>query len=189
MLQGSNLRSLCLAAGDQDFLLRTCKISYFLLFHLDLWATSRLCISLIIQHEIFVFQLLSLLGTLWTAACQVFLPSLSPGVCSDSWPLNRWCCCLLLLLPSVFPSITVFSRESVLCIRWPKYWSFSFSSSPSNEYSGLISFRIAWFDLCVVQGTLNSLFQWVSSSHQVAKILELQLQQQSFQWIFRVDFL
>ena len=65
----------------------------------------------------------------------------------------------LLLLPSIFPSIRVFSSESVLCIRWPKYWSFSFSISPSNEYSGLISFRIDWLDLLVVQGTLKSLLQ------------------------------
>ena len=63
----------------------------------------------------------------------------------------------LLLLPSIFPSIRVFSNDSVLCIRWPKYWSFSFSISPSNGYSGLISFRIDWLDLLVVQGTLNSL--------------------------------
>ena len=68
-------------------------------------------------------------------------------------------CHPLLLLPSIFPSIRVFSNESVLCIRWPKYWSFSFSISPSNEYSGLISFRIDWFDLLTVQGTLKSLFQ------------------------------
>ena len=68
-------------------------------------------------------------------------------------------CCPLLLLPSVFPRIRVFSNESVLCIKWPKYWSFSFSSSPSNEYSGLISFRIDWFDLLAVQGTLERLFQ------------------------------
>ena len=66
---------------------------------------------------------------------------------------------LLLLLPSIFPSIRVFSNESVLCIRWPKYWSFSFSISPSNEYLGLLSFRIYWFDLLVVQGTLKSLLQ------------------------------
>ena len=68
-------------------------------------------------------------------------------------------CHLLLLLPSIFPSIRVFSNESVLCIRWPKYWSFSFSISPSNEYSGLISFRIDWFDLLAVQGTLKSHLQ------------------------------
>ena len=66
----------------------------------------------------------------------------------------------LLLLPSIFPSIRVFSNESVLCIRWPKYWSFSFSISPSNEYSGLISFRIDWLDLLAVQGTLKSLLQY-----------------------------
>ena len=65
----------------------------------------------------------------------------------------------LLLLPSISPSIRVFSNESVLCIRWPKYWSFSFSFSPSNEYSGLISFRIDWFDLLAIQGTLKSLLQ------------------------------
>ena len=68
-------------------------------------------------------------------------------------------CCPLLLLPSIFPSISVFSNESVLCIRWPKYWSFSFSISPSNEYSGLISFWIQWFDLPAVQRTLKSLLQ------------------------------
>ena len=70
-------------------------------------------------------------------------------------------CRPLLLLPSVFPSIRVFSYESVLCIRWPKYWSFSIS--PSNEYSGLISFRIHWFDLLAVEGTLKNLFQRHSS--------------------------
>ena len=69
----------------------------------------------------------------------------------------------LLLLPSVFPSLRVFSKESVLCIRWPKYWSFSFSISPSNEYSGLNSFRIDWLDLLAVQGTLKSLLQHHSS--------------------------
>ena len=72
-------------------------------------------------------------------------------------------CCPLLLPPSIFPSIRVFSSESVLAIRWPKYWSFSFTISPSNEYSGLISFRIDWFDLLAVQGTLKSLLQHHSS--------------------------
>ena len=75
---------------------------------------------------------------------------------------------LLLLPPSVFPSIRVFSNESVICIRWPKYWSFSFSISPSNEYSRLISFRMDWLDLFAVQGTLRSLLQHHSS---VASIL------------------
>ena len=78
----------------------------------------------------------------------------SPRACSNSCPLSQWChpnhlvlCHPLLLVPSTFPSIRVFSNELALCIRWPKYWSFTFSISPSNEYSGLIYFRIAWFDL------------------------------------------
>ena len=72
-------------------------------------------------------------------------------------------CCPLFLLPSVFPSIRVFSNESGLCIRWPKYWNFSVNMSPSNEYSGLISFRMDCLDLLAVQGTLKSLFQHHSS--------------------------
>ena len=68
-------------------------------------------------------------------------------------------CCPFLLLPSIFPSIRVFSSELVLRIRWPKYWSFNFSVSPSNEYSGLVSFKIDWFDLLAVHGTLKSLLQ------------------------------
>ena len=80
-------------------------------------------------------------------------------------------CHPLLLLPSIFPSIRVCSNKSVLCIRWPKYWSFSFSISPSNEYSGLISFRIDWWDLLAVQGTLKSLLQHHSSKHQILQHL------------------
>ena len=72
-------------------------------------------------------------------------------------------CCPLLLLPSIFPSIRVFSSDSVLLIKWPKYWSFSFNISPSNEYSGLISFTMDWLDLLAVQGTLKSLLQHHSS--------------------------
>ena len=71
--------------------------------------------------------------------------------------------CYPLLLPLIFPSIRVFSNESALCVRWPKYWSFSFIISPSKEYSGLISFRIDWFDLLAVQGTLKSLLQYHTS--------------------------
>ena len=78
-------------------------------------------------------------------------------------PSNHLILCCPLLLPSIFPSIRVFSNESLLRIRWPKYWSFSFSNSSSNEYSGLISFRIDWFDLLTVQGTLKSLLQHHSS--------------------------
>ena len=72
-------------------------------------------------------------------------------------------CCPLLLLPSIFPSIRVFSNESVLCIRWPKYWSFSFSISPSSEHPGLVSFRMDWLNLLAVQGTLKGLLQNHSS--------------------------
>ena len=75
-------------------------------------------------------------------------------------------CHPLLLPPSIFPSIRVFSNESVLRITWPKYWSFSFSTSPSNEYSGLIPFRVDWLDLLAVQGTLKSLFQHTVQEHQ-----------------------
>ena len=74
-------------------------------------------------------------------------------------------CCPLLLLPSILPSIRDFSNESILPIRRPKYWSFSFSTSPSNEYSGLISFRMYWLDLLTIQGTLKSLLQHHSSKH------------------------
>ena len=78
-------------------------------------------------------------------------------------PFNHLILCRPLRRPSIFPSIRIFSNESAFHIRWPKYWSFSFSISPSNEYSGLISFRIVWFDLLAVQGTLKSLFQHHSS--------------------------
>ena len=78
-------------------------------------------------------------------------------------------CCLLLLLPSIFPSIGVFSNESVLRIRWPKYWSFSFNISPSNEHSGLISFRMDCLDLLAVQGTLKSLLQHHSSKASILR--------------------
>ena len=90
---------------------------------------------------------------------------------AHSCPLSWWChptissCYLLLLLPSIFPSIRVFSNELALCIRSSKYWSFSFSISPSNEYSGLISFRINWFDLLAVQGSLKSLLQHSIALH------------------------
>ena len=97
-------------------------------------------------------------------------PSPTPGACTISCPIELVMpanhlifCHPLLLLPSIFPSIRVISNESALRIRWPKYWSFSFSISPSNEYSGLISFRIYWFDLLAIQGTLKSLLQHYSS--------------------------
>ena len=92
----------------------------------------------------------------------------SPGVPSNSCPSSRWCHqpSYPLLLPSVLPSIRVFSSESTLPKRWPKYWSFSFSISPSNEHPGLISFRMNWLDLLAVQGTLKSLLQHHVQKHQ-----------------------
>ena len=91
--------------------------------------------------------------------------SLSPRVSSNSPLFSRWhhptISCLPLFLPSIFPSIRVFSNESTLCIRWPKYWSFNFSIRPYNEYSGLISFSIDWFDLLDFRGLINSLLQGV----------------------------
>ena len=104
--------------------------------------------------------------TQWTAARQASLSITSSQTLlklmsiKSVMPSNHLILCCPLLLPSsIFPSIRVFSHESVICIRWPKYWSFSFSISPFNEYSWLTSFRIGWFDLLVVQGTLQSLLQ------------------------------
>ena len=113
----------------------------------------------------------------WTAAHQAFLSftislSLLKLMSFDSvMPSNHLVLCHpLLLLPSIFPSIRVFSNDELaLCIRWPNYWSFSFSISPSNEYLELISFRIDWFDLLAVQGTLKSLLQHHSSKASILR--------------------
>ena len=112
----------------------------------------------------------------WTAACQ------DPPSIINSWSLLKFMsielvmssnhlilCPPLLLLPSTFLSIRIFSNESVLHIRWPKYWSFCFSISPSKEYSGLISFRMDWLDLLAVQGTLKSLLQHHSSKASIPR--------------------
>ena len=114
-----------------------------------------------------------LFATPWTAAHQASLSitnsqSLLKPMSIESVMLSNHLilCRPLLLPPSIFPSIRVFSNESALHIRWPKYWSFSFSISPSNEYSGLISFRIDWFDLLAVQGTFKILLQRHNSKHQ-----------------------
>ena len=128
--------------------------------------SSNLDLSVLFQAH-FVVQLLShvqLFATPWIAVCQAPLSS------TISWSLLKLMskesvmlpnhlilCCPLLLLPSILPSIRVFSNESALHIKWPKYWSFSFDISPSNEYSGFISFRIDWLDFLAVQGTLRSL--------------------------------
>ena len=143
-------------------------------FHSAYWFCDSsmllvLSVALFTAELLVVVQLPShvwLFLTPWTAACQV-----SPPL-NISWNLPKFmsfesvmpCKHLILyltilLLPSVFPRIRVFSNESAVCIRWPKYWSFNFNISPSKECSGLISFKIDWFDLLAVQGTLNSFLQ------------------------------
>ena len=109
-----------------------------------------------------------LFATPWTAAHQASLSITNSRSLLKLMPFSDLILCRpFLLLPSIFPSIRVFSSESAFCIGWPEYWSFSFSISPSNEYSGLISFRIDWFDLLAVQGTLKSLPQHHSSKASV----------------------
>ena len=121
-------------------------------------------------HSVQLLSHVRLLVTQWTAARQASLSmtniqSLLKLMSIESvMPSNHFILCYPLLLPpSSFPSIRVFSNESVPHIRWPKYWSFNFNISPSNEYSGLIFFRIDWFDLLAIQGTPTSLFQYHSS--------------------------
>ena len=124
----------------------------------------------LLNSVLFSRSVMSNSATPWTAACQASLSI------TNSWSLLKLMtielvmpsehlllCHPLLLLPPIFPSIRFFSNESVLCIKWPKFWSFSFSISPSNEDSGLISFRINWLDHLAVQGTLKSLLQHCSS--------------------------
>ena len=138
----------------------------------------------VLPHQLFTWEafiVVQLLSRVWlfvtplTAACQAPLSftiswSLFKLMSIESvMPSNHLILCHPLLLPSVFPSIRVFSNESVLHIRWPEYWSFSFSISPSNEYSGLISFRIDWLDLLLVQGLFKSLFQHHNSKASIKK--------------------
>ena len=124
------------------------------------------------------FSRVRLFATPWIAARE------APLSVTNSWSLPKFMsiesvmssnylilCCPLLLLPPIFPSVRVFFKESALRIRWPKYWSFSFSISPSNEYSGLISFRIGWLGLLAVQGTLKSLLQHHSSKASILQCL------------------
>ena len=116
-----------------------------------------------------------LFATPWTAAHQSSLSTtnsqslLKLMSIALVMPSNNLILCCPLLLPSIFPSIRVFSNESIIHIRWPKYWNFSFSISPSNEYSGLISFRIDWLDLLAVQGTPKSLLQQHSSKASILR--------------------
>ena len=140
-----------------------------------------------------VVQLLShvqLFATPWTAACQASLSiTISQSLLKlmsvqSVMPSNNLLLrCPLLLLPSIFPSIRVFSNESDLLIRWPKYWSFSFNISPSNEYSGLISFRIDWLDLLEVQGTLKSLLQQHSSRATILQCSDFFMVQLSYPYM------
>ena len=130
----------------------------------DLWTSST------ISSVQFSCSVVSDSATPWTTACQACLSitnsfSLPKPMSIESvMPSNDLILCRpLLLLPSIFPSIRVFPNESTLCIRWPKYWSFSFNISPSNEHPGLISVRMDWLDLLAVQGTIKSLLQHYSS--------------------------
>ena len=144
----------------------------------DIFPTTMRIVSVVVQSS----SCVRLFATSWTAAQQAPLSS------SISWSSLKFMsiesvmlsnhlilCCPLLLLPSVFLRIRVFSKESVLRMGWPKYWSFSFSISPANEYSGLISFRMDWFDRLAVQGTLKSLLQHHGSKTSV-------LQHSAFFW-------
>ena len=132
--------------------------------------------SLIVFSSVQSLSRVRLFETLWTAAHQASLfitnshSSPKPMSIESVMPSNHLILCHpLLLLPSIFPSIRVFSNESALCMRWPKYWSFSFNISPTNEHPGLISFRRDWLDLLVVQGTLKSLLQHHSSKASILR--------------------
>ena len=152
------------------------------------------CLCIVLNFVLFIYLFIYLfLAVLGLCCCTGLFSSLHewglfPNCSAQAPHCSAFCCCRaetlgcvwlpgsrallflpLLLLPSIFPSIRVFSNELVLCIRWPKYWSFSFSISPSSEYSGLISFSIDWSDLLAIQGTLKSLLQ-----HHSLKALILQ---------------
>ena len=154
--------------GDRKILL--CTVHMVATSHNGCWAwsvatgTEGLNFLFFFSSSVQSLSQVQLFATPWTAALQASLSctksqSLLTLMSIESvMPSNHFVLCRPLpLLPSIFPSIRVFSNESALCIRWPKLWSFNFSISPSNEYLGLISFRIDWFDLLAVQGILKSL--------------------------------
>ena len=150
--------------------MRNCRFPGKLFITAHLRIIEHTTANYLIVSSVQLLSRVCLSATPWTAARQASLSSTKPRsllkLISTEWviPFNHFILCYpLLLLPSIFPNIRGFSNESVFCIRWPKYWSFSFSISPSNEYSGLISFRIEWFDFLAVQGTLKSLLQHHSS--------------------------
>ena len=138
----------------------------------------------------FGHSLMSNFATPWNAARQASLSFTISWSLLKLMPIESMMasnhlilCPPLLLLPSIFSSITVFSSEWALCIRWPKYWSFSFNISPSNEYSGLISFRTVWFDLLAIQGTLKSLLQHYSSKASILRRSAFFMVQLSYPYI------
>ena len=143
-----------------------------------------------IQVNVKSFSCVWLFATPWTATHQASLSITNSRSLLKLMsiklvmPSNHLILCHpLLLLPSIFPSIRVFSSDSVLCIRWPKYWSFSFSISPSSEYSGLIFFRIDWLDILAVQGTLKSLLQHHSSKASILQCSALFIVQLSYPYM------
>ena len=147
------------------------------LFNTTTWMIDRQLQLSIQFSSVQSLSCVLLFATPWTSLWQASLSIINSWsllklmFIESMMPSNHLILCRLLLFPpSIIPSIRVFSSELVLCIRWPKYWSFSFSISPSNEYSGLISFRMDWLDLLAVQGTLKSLFQHHSSK---ASVLQL----------------
>ena len=170
-----SLKSRLYASFSRKPLIADLNYSYPKLTPLELTCIHGICLLICFSSG----QSLShfrLFATLWTAACQASLSitnswSLLKLMSIESMmPSNHLILCHpLLLLPSIFPSIRVFSSESALCIRWPKYWSFSFSISPFNEYSELISFRMDWLDLLAVQWTLKSLLQHPSSKASILR--------------------
>ena len=146
----------------------TIQIYYYCNVHLKMVKM----INFVMCFLLLLFSPSILSNSLWRHGLQharVPCPSPILRACSNSCPLSQWwsnhliLCRPLLLLPSIIPSIRVFSNESALCIRWPKYWSFGLNISPSNEHPGLISFRMDWLDLLAVQRTLKSLLQHHSS--------------------------
>ena len=140
----------------------------FCFLHISFWSWTKQQLTCSVQ---FSCSVVSDFTTPWTAARQASLSITNsrslpkPMPIESVMPSNHLIlCCPLLLLPSIFPSIRVFLNESALHIRWPKYWSFSFNINPSNEYPGLITFRMDWLDLLAVQGTLKSLLQHLTMS-------------------------
>ena len=155
-----NLGQFC---NSKDQIIKTAKTTtvFPIFLYIELWIHPTIYFTGYLNNQ---FSHVQLFVTPWTAAHQAFLSIKNSRSLLKLMPSNHLILChTLLLLSAIPPSIRVFSNESVLHIRWPNYWSFSFSISPSNEYSGLISFRIDWLDLLAVQGTLESLFQHNSS--------------------------